>query len=79
MKTTSPTRGFHHISIFSLADSALGSSREENIRKLIRWLNQIANITPDIISIEILIGDSPNENAGNIFLRVIYTDSKGLE
>lgn len=79
MKITSPARGYHHISIFSLADSALGCSREENTHKLIRWLDQIANATPDIISIEILIGDSSNENAGNIFLRVMYADSKGLE
>lgn len=79
MKTTSPASGFHHISIFSLAEHALGCSREENTRKLIRWLNQIADATPDIISIETLIGDSSDESAGNIFLRVIYSDPQGLE
>lgn len=62
-----------------MAETALGYSREENSHKLIAWLTQIANDMPDIISIETLIADPFDESAGNIFLKVIYANPKGLE
>ncbi len=62
-----------------MAETALGYSREDNTHKLITWLTQIANDMPDIISIEILIADPFDESAGNLILKVIYANPKGLE
>lgn len=79
MKFIPPARGFHHISIVSLLDSALGCTGHENAQKLVDWLTLIAENSPDIISIETIINETNEENSRTVFFKVLYTGPDGLE
>jgi len=78
MKAIRPQKGFHHVSIFALADHALGCTRSHNTKKLLDWLTNIAEESPHIISIETLVGEDSPESQGCIFMRIIYTNKDGL-
>ena len=79
MKQRQPTSGYHHISIVTFAESALGCSRDENIGKFIGWFSQIAEASPYIKSFEILKGDQNQACSANVFFRVVYSGADGLD